>query len=332
MQALVLSELKQPLTLETRPTPEPEPGEVVVKLQAAAINRRDYWITQGMYPGIKLPCVLGSDGAGVVEQVGEEVAQEWRGREIVINPGWAWGERQAAQGSQFQILGMPADGTYASHVKVPACYLMPKPAHLSWSEAAALPLAGVTAYRAMFSQGRWQSGEKILINGIGGGVATCALQYAIACGATVLVTSSASAKIDQALALGATAGYLYTAENWHKQLLAEHGAIDLIVDSAGGEGYANLVEIAAPGGRIVNYGATAGPPKKLDLFKVFWKQLHLIGSTMGSPDDFSAMLDLVNRQRVKPIVDEVFALEQGDAALQRMADGQQFGKLVLNVV
>lgn len=331
MKALVLHELKQPLTMEDRPDLEPAAGEVLIQLHAAALNRRDYWVTQGMYPGVKTPVVLGSDGAGVVVKVGDGVGREWVGREVIINPGLNWGVNPAAQSGEFHILGMPRDGTFATQVVVPAASLHLRPAHLTWHKAAALPLGGVTAYRAVFTQGRLQAGEKVLINGVGGGVATFALQYALAACATALVTSSSADKIERAIDMGATAGFQYTAGDWHKQLLSQHGPVDLIIDGAGGESYATLIELAAPGGRIVNYGATAGPPKRFDLFKVFWKQLHVIGSTMGSPDDFSAMLRLVTQHAIEPIVDQVFALRDGNQAVARMKDSPQFGKVVLEI-
>ena len=235
MKALVLTELKRPLQLEQRDKLVPGPGEAVVALKAAALNRRDYWITQGMYPGIQLPVVLGSDGAGVVTQVGDGVSQDLLQHEVVINPGWNWGAGDAAQSNDFRILGMPDNGTFAEEVKVPAEYILDRPQHLSWHEAAALPLAGVTAYRAVFTQGRLQPGERVLISGVGGGVATFALQYALAAGATVVVTSSSADKISKAIDLGATAGFDYTVDGWHKQLLSEHGPSDLIIDSAGGD-------------------------------------------------------------------------------------------------
>lgn len=331
MHAQVLKEVKQPLVAEQRDDLLPGRAEVVVQLKAAALNRRDWWITQGMYPGITTPIVLGSDGAGVVLQLGESARNIWQGREVVINPGWKWGENPAAQGSEFQILGMPADGTFATQVVVPQQYLYAKPAHLSWQQAAALPLAGVTAYRAVFTQGKLQPGEKMLITGVGGGVATWALQYAAAAGASVFVTSSSQEKIDRAVSLGAAAGFNYTVEDWHKAAAAAHGPMDLIIDSAGGSGYAKLVDLAAAGGRIVNYGATTGPPHKLDLFKIFWKQLRLIGSTMGSPADFEAMLQFVTKHQIEPLVDEVFPLSECNAALSRMRESQQFGKIVLDV-
>jgi NADPH:quinone reductase-like Zn-dependent oxidoreductase len=329
MQALTLNKLKTPLELEDRPDLEPAPGEVVVRLHAAALNRRDYWITQGMYPGIKLPVVLGSDGAGVVTKCGSEIDGSWQDREVIIYPGLDWGDDEAAQGKDFNILGMPRDGTFATEVVVPAIQIYAKPEHLNWHEAAALPLAGLTAYRVVFTQGNLQDGETILITGIGGGVATFALQFAVAAGAKVWVTSSSEEKIQRAVELGAEGGFNYKNENWGQEFSLQAGAPHLIVDSAGGAGYGTLIEIAAPGGRIVNYGATAGPPEKLDLFKVFWKQLHLQGSTMGSPADFDAMLKFVQRHAVRPIVDRVFPLAEGNAAIELMASSPQFGKYVL---
>ncbi|MBD3674379.1 MAG: zinc-binding dehydrogenase [Planctomycetaceae bacterium] len=331
MKALVLKELKKPYELENRDDPVPGPGEAVVSLKAAAFNRRDYWITQGMYPGIELPVIPGSDGAGIVKAIGEGVDETFLEREVIIDPGMDWGDDENVQSDRFHILGMPMDGTFAEQVVVPASQLHDKPDHLSWPEAAALPLAGVTGYRALFTQGKLQTGEHVLITGIGGGVATFALQYAIAAGATVTVTSSSEGKRNFAQKLGAVAGYDYRSDDWGKQLVAEHGAPDLIIDSAGGDGYRTLLEIAAPGGRIVNYGATAGPPGKLDLFKLFWKQLQLIGSTMGSPADFVSMLEFVKQHQIKPLIDRTVPLKDANENLEAMATSEQFGKLVLEI-
>jgi len=187
----------------------------------------------------------------------------------------------------------------------------------------------VTAWRAVFSQGGLEAGESILITGIGGGVATFALQFAVAAGADVWVTSSSPQKIAQAVEHGARGGFDYTIQDWAKRMGKEAGAPGLIIDSAGGAGYRSFLNVAAPGGRIVNYGATAGPPEKLDLFKVFWKQLRLQGSTMGSPDDFAAMLKFVEEKRIVPIVDSVLPLGDGNEALKQMQSSPQFGKYVL---
>jgi NADPH:quinone reductase-like Zn-dependent oxidoreductase len=315
-----LNEVKQPLVLQERPGPKAGKGQVIVKLKAAALNRRDYWITQGLYPGIRCPVILGSDGAGTAD---------FKEKEVIINPGYNWGERQAVQSGDFKILGTPDDGTFAEQIAVPQEQLFAKPEHLSWEQAAALPLAGLTAYRALFKQGRLQSSQTVVITGIGGGVACIALQLAVAAGATVIVTSSSQAKIDKALAMGAAAGFLYTAEGYAAQVNKQFGPVHLIIDGAGGDGYGKLIDMVSPGGRIVSYGITAGPSTKLELRKVYWKQLHLVGSTMGSPEDFVAMLDMVNKHKIQPVIDEVFALSDGNKAFEKMNVSSQFGKLVL---
>lgn len=329
MKALVLRKIKQPLHLEERPQLEPGDGQVVVRLEAAALNRRDFWITQGLYPGIRTPVILGSDGAGTVLRTGTGVDAGQASRNVIVNPSLEWGSSEAAQSGDFRILGMPDDGTFATEACVGVAQLAPKPEHLDWTGAAALPLAGLTAYRALCVQGGLRAGERVLVTGIGGGVATLALQFAVASGAKAFVTSSSPEKIERAVQLGALAGYDYTADGWSKRLAAEHGPVDLIIDSAGGEGFHHLIDLTAPGGRIVTYGATAGPPGRIDLFKIFWKQLRLIGSTMGSPADFRAMLDLVNAHRVTPVVDRVAPLSEGNELLESMKSSPQFGKLVL---
>jgi zinc-binding alcohol dehydrogenase/oxidoreductase len=322
MKALVLNQVKQPLVLQKMSSPIAGEGQVIVKLRAAALNRRDYWITQGLYPGIKCPVILGSDGAGTAD---------YKYKHVIINPGYNWGVRQENQSSDFKILGMPDDGTFAEEIAVPQEQLFAKPEHLNWEQAAALPLTGLTAYRALFIKGKLQSSQTVLITGIGGGVACKALKLAIAAGATVIVTSSSQAKIDRALKMGATAGFLYTSKGYGSQVNEQFGPVHLVVDGAGGDGYNELIDIVSPGGRIVNYGATAGMPSKLELRKVFWKQLHLVGSTMGSPDDFAAMLDMVNKHKIEPVIDEVFDLSGGNKAFEKMDVSSQLGKLVLRI-
>ncbi len=330
MKCAVLSELGQPLKLETRADPEPGEGELCIELHAAALNRRDYWITQGMYPGIRLPVVLGSDGAGVVIRAGAGANARWVGQAVVINPGWDWGDDSRVQGEAFRIVGMPDDGTLATHIVVPEQYVAVKPPDYSWREAAALPLAGVTAYRACFTRGGVGSGDRVLITGIGGGVATMALQLARAAGASVAVTSSSGEKLERARGLGADAGFLYTDAEWADRCRREFGRPSLIIDGAGGAGYSALVELLAPGGRLVNYGATAGAPQRLDLFKVFWKQLDLRGTTMGSPDEFDRLLVFVREHGVRPVIDEVFGLSRINDALDRLAGKDHFGKVVID--
>ena len=331
MRAAVLADVKKPLVIENRGQPVPADGEVLVRLKAAALNRRDFWITQGLYPGIQTGVIQGSDGAGIVEAVGSVADDDWVGKEVVINPGLLWGDDPQVQSEQFHILGMPADGTLAETIVVPTSAVFEKPVHLDWEQAAALPLAGVTAFRAVRRAGI-SEGSLVLINGIGGGVALMAMQLSLAMGATVLVTSSSQEKIEQVVKLGATDGFRYTESDWVKELERKYGLVDAVVDGAGGMGYRHLLQLAAPGGRIVNYGATAGPPEKIDLFKLFWKQLQLIGSTMGSPEDFREMLNFVCQHQITPVVDSVHALEDVNKALAILRDSSQFGKLVVSLV
>ncbi|QYM80068.1 zinc-binding dehydrogenase [Horticoccus luteus] len=304
-------------------------GEVVIALKAAALNHRDVWIKLGQYAGLKWPCIPGSDGAGVVESVGEGVDAKWVGREVMIYPGLGWGANEAAQSAEFSILGLPRDGTFAEKIAVPLTQIAERPAHLSWEEAAALPLAGLTAYRALFSRAKLERGERVLVNGIGGGVALFALQFAVAAGAEVWVTSSADEKIARARGFGAQGGFRYTEAGWGARAAKETGGFQVIVDGAGGDGCEQLLDAAAPGGRIVFYGATRGNPSALAMRKLFWRQISVLGSTMGSPADWAGMVAMVARHGVKPVVSDVFPLARAEEALALMERGEQLGKIVL---
>ena len=332
MKALVLDAANQPLQLKDVPDLTPGPGEVVVSLAAAALNHRDLWIQKGQYAGLKFPIILGSDGCGKVAVCGEGVDNAWLDREVIINPGLDWGNRKSAQADKFRILGLPDDGTFAGQVRVPASALVEKPAHLDAPHAAALPLAGLTAFRALFSRGGLQAGERVLITGVGGGAALFALQYAVAAGAQVFITSGSDDKIRRAIELGATGGVNYKNEGWDKALKAQAGGgFDLTVDSAGGEGFLKLLDLAAPGGRIVFFGATRGNPAGFDLRRVFWKQLSILGTTMGSPENFAAMVRFVTEKKITPLADHLFPLAEGNAALAAMESAEQFGKIVLTI-
>jgi NADPH:quinone reductase-like Zn-dependent oxidoreductase len=333
MKAILLRELGGPerLALDQVADPEPGPGEAVVALRAAALNHRDAWIRQGLYAGITLPIILGSDGAGDVTAVGDGVERSWLGRHVVINPSLGWGNDPRVQGPAYRILGLPDNGTYAERVKVPAENLFPKPDALSWEAAAAVPLAGLTAYRALVTRARVQPGETVLITGIGGGVATMALAIARHLGARVVVTSASDAKLARARQLGADGGANYTREDWGKQVQTLcDGGPDVIVDSAGREGFPTLLDIVKPGGRIVTFGATTGSPSTLEVRRIFWKQGSILGTTMGTPAEFAGLLALVDG-RITPVVDRVFPLAAAAEAHRRMDQGDQFGKIVLEI-
>lgn len=331
MQALRLEGPKQSAVLREIPDPVAAAGEVVVALRAAALNHRDLWIQLGQYAGLKFPITPGSDGAGVVESVGAGVDASWIGREVIVNPALDWGIDPRAQQKNFRILGLPDDGTLAEKVRVPAAHLAAKPAHLDWEQAAALPLAGLTAWRAVFARAQLRAGERVLVTGIGGGVALFALQFAVAAGAQVWVTSSSAEKLARARTLGAQGGALYTAPEWSDALAKDAGGFDVIVESAGGAGFGKLLDLAAPGGRVVLYGATRGNVPQFEMRKVFWKQLNVLGSTMGTPADFAAMAALVAQAKIVPVVDSVRPLAETEASLRLMELGGQFGKLVLRI-
>lgn len=330
MQALTFTAVNE-ITFTTAPEPQPAAGEAVVAIRAAALNHRDVWIKTGQYAGLKWPCQPGSDGAGVVMAVGDGVDAAWIGREVVINPSFDWGSDEQTQGPNFTILGLPRAGTLAEKISVPVAQLSEKPAHLSWEEAAALPLAGLTAYRALFARARLRAGERVLVTGIGSGVAWFALQFAVVCGADVWVTSSSAEKIAKAIALGAKGGFHYTRVGWAVEATKIAGMFDVIVDSAGGAGFGDLIDLAAPGGRIVFFGGTRGNGPALPLRKIFWRQLSLLGTTMGSPADWSAMLEFVALHRVRPVVSEVFPLARAGEAFALMERGGQCGKIVVRI-
>jgi zinc-binding alcohol dehydrogenase/oxidoreductase len=319
--------------LEVREVASPRPvaGEALIELKAAALNHRDVWIRMGQYAGLKFPCTPGSDGSGVVKEVGEGVDRSWVGRDVIINPSFGWGSEQNFQGSGFTILGLPHDGTFAGQIAVPVEQLSSKPAHLSWEEAAALPLAGLTAYRAIFSRAGLKRGERLLVSGVGGGVATFALQFGLASGADVWVTSSSAEKREHAQRLGAKGGFDYTQRGWAKDVAEKVGLFDVIIDGAGGPGFESLIDLAAPGGRVVFYGATRGNPPVLPMRKVFWRQISLLGTTMGSPEDWAGLLRFTSEQRLKPVISEIFPIERAADAFALMQRGDQFGKIVLKI-
>jgi NADPH:quinone reductase-like Zn-dependent oxidoreductase len=263
--------------------------------------------------------------------LGEGVGAAWQGREVIINPSLNWGASFAAQGEGFSILGLPRDGTLAEAVAIPVGQLAAKPEHLSWKEAAALPLAGLTAYRALFTRAGLKSGERVLVTGIGGGVALFSLQFAVAAGAEVWVTSSSEAKIEQAVALGAKGGFNYTEKNWAVGARKAADGFDVVVDSAGGDGFDAVLDAAAAGGRVVFCGATRGNPPELPMRKIFWRQLSLLGTTMGGPEDWAAMVEFVQARKIKPVVSALLPMEHAEEAFSLMERGTQFGKIVLGI-
>lgn len=319
MKAVVLTQEKQLPEFIDIDHPVIQEDEVIVALKASALNHRDVWITKGMYPGIKTPCVMGSDGVGTYD-----------GKDYIINPGLYWGEDERFQADDFQVLGMPKDGTFAEAIAIEKKYLYEVPHHLDVYEAAALPLAGLTAYRTLFTRCQVKPSDTVLISGVGGGVAQFALQYAAAIGCDVWVTSGSDDKIEQAVRLGAKGGVNYKGGDWYKELLKLSGGIDVVIDSAGGDGFQHFVKLCNPGGRIGFYGASLGKYNNLNPQLLFWRQISILGSTMGSDKDFKDMLDLVSKYKIKPVVDSVINLSDAVEGFKKMDSGDQFGKIVFN--
>jgi zinc-binding alcohol dehydrogenase/oxidoreductase len=307
------------LSYEEVEDPVAGPGEVVVELKAAAVNRRDLLVRNPPGPAYQfpLPVIPGSDGAGIRRDTGDEV---------VIYPGLGWGDREDAAGPDWRILGGPDNGTYAELVKVPAGNVFPKPARLSWEEAAAFPLAALTAWRALFAVGRLHGDETVLVLGAGSGVSTLAVQLAAQARAHVLVTSSSQEKIERAKELGAEGGVLYTEEGWAEAV----GPVDLVLDSVGTT-WPDSLRALRKGGRLVVFGGTGGPEVKLDVRAVYlnWQSIH--GTTMGSARDFAGLMRMVEEGSWRPVVDSVRPLAEAEAAHDRIKAGEHFGKLVLVV-
>ncbi|HEV3153935.1 MAG TPA: zinc-binding dehydrogenase [Candidatus Baltobacteraceae bacterium] len=321
MKAARLHELGGPehLLVEDVPRPEPSAEEVLVRVRAAALNHRDVFITQGLYQNIALPRTLGADGAGELD-----------GQAVIVDPTLGWGSDERVWSPRATILGMPHDGTFAQYVAVPKSNVHAKPAHLTYEEAAAIPLAGVTAYRALFARGELRAGDTVLITGIGGGVQTFALLFAKAAGARVLVTSSSDEKLQRARELGADEVFNYrTDEEWHKGARSA-GPIDLAIDSAAGDTFAKILGIVRPGGRVVTYGRTAGD-STIKVYPIFWNQIDVRGSSMGSPANFRAMVDFIGEHRIRPVIDRVYELDEIVDAAKRMDEARQFGKIVLRI-
>lgn len=313
------------------PLPTLEKGKVLVKIKAASLNHRDQWIREGKYPKIVAPSILGSDGCGVVEKVFDKEDEHWLGKEVIINPNVGVNDNSSIHSSHYSILGMPTQGTFAEYIAVNTDRLHLKPSHLSFEEAAAIPLAGLTAYRAVFTKGNIKAGDTVLVTGIGGGVAQFACQFAIAAGAKVYVTSSEEAKIEALKKLGAVGGVNYKLKDWYKTLLEQSQGFDTIIDSAGGESFNLLLRNLKPEGTLVFYGATLGSPTSLDMARIFFGQYTIKGTTMGNDDEFLDMLHFIEKNKIIPIIDSIRPFNEIIKAFDEMKLGKQFGKMIINL-
>ena len=313
------------------PNPDPGPGEVVIDLLAASFNRRDPWVWN--WPDYcALPVTLGSDGAGVVSAVGAGVSAVAPGDEVVIYPALGWGDREDVPTPEFDILGAPTDGTFAEKILVSAASVFPKPPRLTWEEAAALNLAGLTAWRAAVTCARVGRGMTVLVTGAGSGVSTFLVQIAAAHGARVFVTSSTQEKIDRAVSLGAEAGFSYHDPDWPEAARAAAGdGLDAAVDSYGAGGWPQILRALRRGGVLVSFGDTGGAETTFEVAEVYWSWRSIVGTTMGSPREFRDLLDHVEAAAWRPVVDSVFPLEEISAAAARLEAPERFGKVVLRI-
>ncbi|MCF8254494.1 MAG: zinc-binding dehydrogenase [Bacteroidia bacterium] len=331
MKASVLHGVNEPYVYQEFEKPIPNENEVLIKVSHAALNHRDVWIQKGQYAGLTFPIICGSDGCGVVESVGQNVEGSWVGKEVIVNPSMNWGDNPRFQAKNYVILGLPNNGMFAEYVVVPSRLVYEKPKHLSSEKAAAFPLAGLTGYRALLGRAKAKEGETVLITGVGGGVALFAAQFAIAAKCKVYVTSGSDEKIKQAIDLGAIGGANYKNADWHKELAKTSGGFDVIVDGAGGPDFAKLIDMCKPGARIASYGATVGPWNAGVPAKIFWKQIDILGSTMGNDKEFEEMVAFISEHKIEPIVAKIFGLNQAQDAAKYMDEGKQFGKIVLEI-
>jgi len=304
------------LRYEDAPDPEPGPGEVLVRLRAASLNHLDLWVRKGL-PSVPKPRILGADGAGIREDTGERV---------VINPGIEHGE-------QISVVGEHMDGTHAELVAVPETNVYPLPDEISFEDAAAFPLVFETAYRLLVTRARLREGEWVLLWGIGSGVATAGLAIAKALGAKALVTSSSDEKLERATALGADATVNHATGEVREAVKEATGSagVEVVLEHVGEATWQTSIQAARSGGRIAVCGATSGPNPPAALHRIWWKQLSILGSTMGTREDFEAAYELVKSGRAKPVVDSTFPLAEARAAHERMEAAEQFGKIVLTI-
>jgi NADPH:quinone reductase-like Zn-dependent oxidoreductase len=303
------------LRYEDAPDPEPGPGDVLIQLRGASLNRLDLWVRSGL-PSVPKPRILGADGAGL----------DPSGQRVVINPGIEHGDR-------ISVIGEHMDGTHAELIAVPESQVYPIPDELTFEEAAAFPLVFETVYRMLVTRAGLQAGEWVLVWGVGSGIGTASLQIAKALGGRVIATSSSDAKLERAKELGADAVVNHESGDVVEAVkeATEGPGADIVVEHVGEATWQTSLQAARPHGRITVCGATTGPNPKASLHRVWWKQLTILGSTMGTKDDFEGAYELVKSGRAKPIIDSVFPLAEAGAAHERMETGEHFGKVVLRI-
>jgi zinc-binding alcohol dehydrogenase/oxidoreductase len=308
------------------PEPAVKPNMVKVQLKAAGMNRRDL-ITIRNHTSND-PLILGCEGAGIVADIGDGVKGLSVGDEVMISASIGWKEKSDAPPSTFRILCNPGHGTFAEYIVVPADILEKKPSHYSWEEASVLPLAGLTAYRALFTRGKVQAGDTIMLPGIGSGVLTYILMFAKAIGARVIVTSRHEEKLQKALELGADVA-IPTNSDWNEELKNE--TVDILFESIGRATMNKSLKVVRKGGTIVTFGATTEDEVTIDIRQFFYNQQNLLGSTLGSHEEFKEMIDFVEKHKIKPVLDRTFALAEYKEAFEYLRDSKNFGKIAFTM-
>jgi NADPH:quinone reductase-like Zn-dependent oxidoreductase len=342
MKALAFKEFGGPdkLQLQDVPDPTPGPGEVLVGVRACALNRLDLFVREGI-PALKtpLPFWTGCDIAGDVVELGPGVSSVKVGQRVAVNPNLTCDRCEfCARGEsslcvRYGILGEHVPGGLAERVKVRADRVLALPDHVSYTDAASFVLTNMTAWRMVVTQGQVRPGQDVLIPGVGGGVSSTAVQIAKLCGARVLVTSSSDEKLERARRLGADVLINYSKGDWAKSVFDATGrqGVDVVIENVGAATWKQSVRSVKKGGRLVTCGATTGPIGETDIRIVFWNQISIVGSTMASDAEFHDVMRLFFQGRLQAIVDEVVPLREGAAAQQRLADGKQFGKIVVEL-
>jgi zinc-binding alcohol dehydrogenase/oxidoreductase len=302
--------------------------EVKVKLKYAGLNHRDLFVLGRQKEGDP-PLIIGSDGTGIIEEIGENVQDFKVGDEVVINPSLRWKGKSDGAPQGFEILGGNHTGTLAEKIVISSENIEIKPAYLSWEEAGVLPLSALTAYRALFTKAKIQPNETLFLPGVGSGTNTFVLLFAKALGNRVIVSSRSEEKLEMAKRYGADVA-IHTNKDWQEELKDEK--IDVVIESIGEATFTQSLALLENGGRLVSYGGTSGYNLNINLFEVFIKQLTILGTTMGSQDEFREMLKFVEKHEIRPVIDCLYSVTDSAAALKRLDDAKQFGKIGINLI
>ncbi|SHM89260.1 zinc-binding dehydrogenase [Gracilibacillus kekensis] len=308
------------------PKTSPKNNEVLVKLKVAGLNHRDLKIKDRVKDKSK-SFTLGSDGAGTIEKLGDNVTRYQIGEEVIINPSLNWYHKSEAPPKEFEIVGVPFAGTFADSILIHKDFIEPKPKHLSWEEAGVFALSALTGYRALVTQGGLEKGETLFIPGVGGGVNSFIIQMAKALGARVITSSRDPKKLEEAEKLGFDRGVLTTGV-WKRELADEQ--IDMVIESIGGATFNKSLDVLKKGGRIVTYGSSTNDEFTFNLRQFFYGQYKLIGSTMGSREELHELIKLINQYKISPIIDKGFAFDQIDQAFSYLASQEQLGKVYID--